>query len=68
MDSLVLMLSREEAPVKCNDNGTWAFSHDDVSGQQMDPENNFGQYGGFFREWLRMYPARSVASEKCMFC
>ncbi|KAH8591425.1 hypothetical protein B0O99DRAFT_268924 [Bisporella sp. PMI_857] len=56
------------APTPCNDNGTWSFSHDDVSGQQMDPENNFGQYGSFYRSGLSMYPNRAVPVTRCMFC
>jgi hypothetical protein len=51
-----------------NDTGTFAFSTDDVRGQQMDVENNFGQYGGFSRSFFRVYPERAVPASRCEFC
>jgi hypothetical protein len=57
-----------DAPQACNDNGTWTFSTDDVRGQEVDVQNNFGQSGGFSRSFIAMYPKRAVPSEKCEFC
>ncbi|KAG9244708.1 hypothetical protein BJ878DRAFT_56739 [Calycina marina] len=53
--------------VPCNDNGTWVFSKDDVVGQEMDVQNNFGQAGSFGRTGLNMYPKRAKASLKPEF-
>jgi len=57
-----------DAPQACNDNGTWTFSTDDVRGQEVDVQNNFGQSGYFSRSSIAMYPKRAVPSEKCEFC
>jgi len=57
-----------DAAVPCNDNGAWTFSHDDVSGQEFDAQNNFGQAGGFVSNQIAMYPNRAVASSTCEFC
>ncbi|KAH6674823.1 hypothetical protein B0J14DRAFT_509938 [Halenospora varia] len=56
------------SPKACVDNGTWSFSWDDVRGQEVDVQNNFGQAGGFYREGVSMYPTRAIASSKCEFC
>jgi len=52
----------------CNDNGTWAFTSDDVRGQEFDAGNNFGQAGGFQEAYIAMYPNRAIASSTCEFC
>lgn len=55
-------------PKRCVDNGTWHFSWDDVMGQELDVQNNFGQSGSFSHSPLQMYPTRSKDSQKCEFC
>lgn len=52
----------------CVDNGTWLFSYNDVSGQERDVQNNFGQWGTFTHPSFNMYPKRAKESLKCEFC
>lgn len=61
-------ISHRNAPKRCVDNGTWHFSWDDVMGQELDVQNNFGQAGSFSHSPFQMYPKRSKDSQKCEFC
>ena len=60
------LIKMNSAP--CNDNGTWAFTSDDVRGQEFDAGNNFGQAGGFQEAYIAMYPNRAIPSSTCEFC
>ncbi|RDL41199.1 uncharacterized protein BP5553_01178 [Venustampulla echinocandica] len=55
-------VGEETNEMPCTDFGSFTFSIDEVLGQQSDSENNFGQYGHFFRDAVIVYPQRQVPS------